>query len=113
MVSQKSSKIFFMMILLSMNAGSKRAKNTQRQSRSGALMKIVGLKSLLLNSRIQFSKKMENLKNISLVILTLIRILKNWKDYFQFTGVYLYTQVQSNKKDILKRNVEKFFMSQN
>ena len=34
-------------------------------------------------------KKMENLKNISLDIFILIRILKNWKGYFQFTGVYL------------------------
>ena len=103
-VSQKSSKIFFMMILFSVIAGMKRAKSgsseqsskqTQRQSRrrsrsqarsdSGAgaelraRMKMVGLKSLLADSRIPFSNKVENLKNISLDIFILIQIMKNWK----------------------------------
>ena len=39
-------------------------------------------------------KKDGEFEKYILVKLILIRILKNWKDYFQFTKVYLYTQVQ-------------------
>ena len=67
------------MILFSVIAGTKRAKQTQRQSRSQARMKMLGLKSLLADSRIPFSNKVENLKNISLDIFILIQIMKNWK----------------------------------
>ena len=52
-------------------AGTKRAKQTQ--------VKMLGLKSLLADSRIPFSNKVENLKNISVDIFIIIRILKNWE----------------------------------
>ena len=53
----KIIKNLFMMILFSIIAGTKNAKQTQ--------MKMLGLKFLLADSRISFSKKMVNLKNIS------------------------------------------------